>query len=58
VSAWWALVGWITLQGHMAFVKTPDGASIELLQIGDSLTPEEPWASMASVTNADGSFTW
>ena len=31
--------------GHMAFVKTPDGISIELLQDG-SLPPEEPWASM------------
>ncbi len=31
--------------GHMAFVKTPDGISIELLQEGN-LPPEEPWASM------------
>lgn len=31
--------------GHMAFVKTPDGISIELLQDG-SLEPAEPWASM------------
>lgn len=31
--------------GHMAFVKTPDGISIELLQDG-SLPPREPWASM------------
>jgi lactoylglutathione lyase len=31
--------------GHMAFVKTPDGISIELLQDG-SLPPQEPWASM------------
>ena len=31
--------------GHMAFVKTPDGISIELLQQG-SLSPREPWASM------------
>jgi lactoylglutathione lyase len=31
--------------GHMAFVKTPDGISIELLQDG-SLDPAEPWASM------------
>lgn len=42
----------------MAFVKTPDGASIELLQTGGGLSPEEPWASMESVTNPDGSFTW
>ena len=32
--------------GHMAFVKTPDNISIELLQKGDALTPKEPWASM------------
>lgn len=31
--------------GHMAFVKTPDGISIELLQEGH-LPPQEPWASM------------
>ncbi len=31
--------------GHMAFVKTPDGISIELLQDG-TLAPAEPWASM------------
>ena len=32
--------------GHMAFVRSPDGISIELLQNGDSLPIEEPWASM------------
>ena len=32
--------------GHMAFVKSPDGISIELLQKGDALPPQEPWASM------------
>ena len=32
--------------GHMAFVRTPDGISIELLQGGDRLPPAEPWASM------------
>ena len=32
--------------GHMAFVRTPDNISIELLQSGDRLPPEEPWASM------------
>lgn len=32
--------------GHMAFVRSPDGISIELLQKGKSLTPAEPWASM------------
>ena len=32
--------------GHMAFVRSPDNISIELLQKGDSLPPEEPWASM------------
>jgi len=32
--------------GHMAFVKSPDGISIELLQCGEALAPQEPWASM------------
>lgn len=32
--------------GHMAFVRSPDNISIELLQAGESLAPEEPWASM------------
>ena len=32
--------------GHMAFIKTPDGISIELLQAGERLEPAEPWASM------------
>ncbi|MDN5864056.1 MAG: VOC family protein [Gammaproteobacteria bacterium] len=32
--------------GHMAFVRTPDGISIELLQRGEALAPAEAWASM------------
>ncbi|MPZ08736.1 MAG: lactoylglutathione lyase [Kiloniellaceae bacterium] len=32
--------------GHMAFVRSPDNISIELLQKGESLPPQEPWASM------------
>ncbi len=32
--------------GYMAFIKSPDGISIELLQKGDALAPAEPWASM------------
>ena len=32
--------------GHMAFVRSPDGISIELLQKGASLPPQEPWLSM------------
>ena len=32
--------------GHMAFVRTPDNISIELLQEGGALAPAEPWASM------------
>jgi lactoylglutathione lyase len=32
--------------GHMAFVKSPDGISIELLQKGEALAAKEPWASM------------
>ena len=34
--------------GHMAFIKTPDGISIELLQDGH-LEPQEPWASMENI---------
>lgn len=34
--------------GHMAFVRSPDGISIELLQKGKSLEPAEPWSSMAN----------
>lgn len=32
--------------GNMAFIKSPDGISIELLQKGDKLAPQEPWSSM------------
>lgn len=32
--------------GHMAFVKSPDGISIEILQEGEHLAPQEPWLSM------------
>jgi lactoylglutathione lyase len=32
--------------GHMAFVRSPDNISVELLQKGDSLAPAEPWVSM------------
>ena len=32
--------------GHMAFVRSPDNISIELLQEGEALAPAEPWASM------------
>jgi lactoylglutathione lyase len=32
--------------GHMAFVRSPDGISVELLQAGSRLAPAEPWASM------------
>lgn len=32
--------------GHMAFVRSPDNVSIELLQEGDALPSQEPWASM------------
>ena len=33
-------------EGYMAFVRSPDGISIELLQKGKALAPQEPWASM------------
>ena len=32
--------------GRMAFVRSPDGISVELLQSGEALAPAEPWASM------------
>lgn len=32
--------------GHMAFIRSPDGVSIELLQDGNALPPQEPWRSM------------
>jgi len=38
--------------GYMAFVRSPDGISIELLQKGSSLKPAEPWVSM------ENSGTW
>ena len=34
--------------GRMAFVRSPDGISIELLQSGPALPPQEPWESMAN----------
>jgi len=37
--------------GHMAFVKSPDNISIELLQKGGSLAPQEPWQSMENTGN-------
>ena len=35
--------------GRMAFVRSPDNISIELLQFGNALAPAEPWASMPNV---------
>ena len=35
--------------GRMAFVRSPDGISVELLQSGGALTPAEPWQSMENV---------
>ncbi len=35
--------------GHMAFVRSPDGISVELLQAGPALAPAEPWKSMPNV---------
>ena len=35
--------------GHMAFIRSPDNISIELLQKGDALSAREPWASMPNV---------
>ena len=35
--------------GHMAFIKSPDGISIEILQEGENLSPQEPWLSMKNI---------
>lgn len=35
--------------GHMAFIKSPDGISIELLQKGEALEAKEPWLSMENI---------
>jgi lactoylglutathione lyase len=35
--------------GYMAFIRSPDGISVELLQKGNALEPAEPWASMPNV---------
>lgn len=35
--------------GRMAFIKSPDGISIELLQKGDALAPQEPWTLMENI---------
>lgn len=35
--------------GYMAFVKSPDGISIEILQKGEAKPPQEPWASMENI---------
>lgn len=35
--------------GHMAFVRSPDQISVELLQAGEALAPQEPWVSMPNV---------
>ena len=35
--------------GHMAFIKSPDGISIEILQEGDALPLQEPWQSMENI---------
>jgi lactoylglutathione lyase len=37
--------------GRMAFVRSPDGISIELLQAGPALAPSEPWLSMSNTGN-------
>jgi len=37
--------------GRMAFVRSPDGISVELLQDGPALTPAEPWLSMPNTGN-------
>lgn len=34
--------------GRMAFIRSPDNISVELLQMGDALPPQEPWSSMGN----------
>ncbi|MFN0115335.1 MAG: VOC family protein [Paracoccaceae bacterium] len=34
--------------GHMAFVRSPDNVSVEILQMGEALAPAEPWAGMGN----------
>lgn len=35
--------------GHMAFIRSPDGISVELLQAGPAMAPAEPWSSMPNI---------
>lgn len=35
--------------GRMTFIRSPDGISVELLQAGDALAPQEPWASAPNI---------
>ena len=35
--------------GHMAFVRSPDGISVELLQAGENLAPQSPWQDMENI---------
>ncbi|MFT0891372.1 VOC family protein [Pseudochelatococcus sp. G4_1912] len=35
--------------GHMAFIRSPDGISIEILQEGEALPPQEPWSSLPNI---------
>ncbi len=35
--------------GHMAFIRSPDGISIEIIQEGDALEIKEPWKSMENI---------
>ena len=35
--------------GYMAFIRSPDNISIELLQKGEALSPQEPWLSMKNI---------
>ena len=43
---WGATINRPPRDGRMAFVRSPDGISIELLQKGEALSSQEPWASM------------
>ena len=42
-------IKWPPRDGRMAFVRSPDGISVELLQAGDALPPAEPWSEMPNI---------
>ncbi len=52
VAGWWengVTINRPPRDGRMAFIRSPDDISVELLQKGDALPPREPWASMQNI---------